>query len=121
MQFMPATWAHYGHGSIDDPRAAIFAAARFLAANGAPADMADALFHYNNSRAYVAAVRDYAQRMQRDPPAYQAYYGWQVIFAYDHRTVLLPVGFPAARPVPLSHGLPPVPLGHGLPPVPPVR
>src|SRR5436309_2447672 len=36
MQFLPATWALYGHGSIDSPRSAILAAARLLAANGAP-------------------------------------------------------------------------------------
>jgi soluble lytic murein transglycosylase-like protein len=109
MQFLPATWAEYGHGSIDDPRAAIFAAARFLRANGAPGDMAGALFHYNHSRGYVTAVRDYARHMQRDPRAYDGYYGWQVIYAYDHRTVLLPVGFPAVRPVPVTHGLAAVP------------
>lgn len=108
MQFLPATWAEYGHGSIDDPRAAILGAARFLAANGAPGDMAGALFHYNASRAYVAAVSDYARHMQRQPRAYYGYYGWQVIYSYGRRTVLLPVGFPAARPVALGHGLPPV-------------
>jgi len=56
MQFLPATWARYGHGSIDNPRAAILAAARLLAANGAPADMAGALRHYNDSQGYVIAV-----------------------------------------------------------------
>jgi len=90
-------------------RAAILAAARFLAAHGAPGDMAAALFHYNNSRAYVTAVRDYARRMQQDPHAYAGYYGWQVIYAYDDRTVLLPLGFPAARPIPLTPGLTAVP------------
>jgi transglycosylase-like protein with SLT domain len=109
MQFLAGTWAEYGHGSIDDPRAAILAAARFLAANGAPGDMAAALFHYNNSRAYVTAVRDYARHMQQDPRAYDGYYGWQVIYAYGHRTVLLPVGFPAARPIPVTPGLAAVP------------
>jgi hypothetical protein len=34
MQFMPATWAIYGHGSIHRPRNAILAAGRFLAARG---------------------------------------------------------------------------------------
>ncbi len=103
MQFLPATWAEYGRGSIDDPRAAIFAAARLLAANGAPADMAGALYHYNNSHSYVAAVQAYARAMQRNPHTYDDYYNWQVLYAYDHRTVLLPVGFPRTRPVPLDH------------------
>ena len=40
MQFLPATWANYGRGNIDNPRDAIFAAARFLVANGAPGNMA---------------------------------------------------------------------------------
>jgi hypothetical protein len=102
MQFLPATWASYGHGSIDNPRDAILAAARYLAANGAPADMADALYHYNNSRSYVAAVRAYATRMQRTPRAYDGYYYWQVIYSYAGRTVILPVGFPRVRPVPVG-------------------
>ena len=109
MQFLPATWARYGHGSINDPRAAILAAARLLAANGAPADMAGALRHYNDSPGYVAAVTDYARRMARDPRAYYGYETWQVIYTYDHRTVILPVGFPSTRPMPLPSGLPPAP------------
>ncbi|HYZ79709.1 MAG TPA: hypothetical protein VE571_00490, partial [Solirubrobacteraceae bacterium] len=43
MQFLPATWAQYGHGSINNPRDAIMAAARLLVANGARVDMAGAL------------------------------------------------------------------------------
>lgn len=101
MQFLPTTWAIYGHGSIDDPRAAILAAARLLAADGAPADMAEALRHYNDSSDYVTAVRAYARHMQRDPQSYDGYYGWQVVYVYDHHAVILPVGFPAARPTPL--------------------
>jgi hypothetical protein len=102
MQFLPATWTTYGHGSIDDPREAILAAARYLAANGAPGDMAGALYRYNNSRSYVAAVGDYARRMERSPRAYDGYYYWQVIYSYSGRTVILPVGFPRVRPVPLG-------------------
>jgi membrane-bound lytic murein transglycosylase B len=114
MQFLPVTWAAYGRGSIDDPRAAILAAARYLVANGAPGDMAGALYHYNNSRSYVAAVSAYARRMQRQPRAYDGYYNWQVIYAYAGRTVVLPVGFPRVRPVPLRRL-----LANGMPP--PVR
>ena len=107
MQFLPATWARYGHGSIDNPRAAILAAARLLAANGAPADMAGALRHYNDSQGYVIAVTDYARHMARDPRAYYGYETWQVIYTYDHRTVIMPVGFPATRAAPLPRRLPP--------------
>jgi len=109
MQFLPATWAQYGHGSINNPRAAIMAAARLLAANGAPADMAGALRHYNDSQGYVAAVTDYARHMARDPRAYYGYETWQVIYTYDHRTVILPVGFPATRPTPLPRRVPSAP------------
>jgi membrane-bound lytic murein transglycosylase B len=109
MQFLPATWARYGHGSINDPRAAIPAAARLLAANGAPANMPGALRHYNDSQSYVAAVTDYARHMARDLRAYYGYETWQVIYAYDHRTVILPVGFPATSAAPLPRGLPPAP------------
>ena len=101
MQFLPSTWARYGSGSIDNQREAILAAARFLHANGAPADMGDALYHYNNSSAYVAAVRAYANRIRADRRAYDGYYYWQVIYALDRRTVILPVGYPRTRPVPV--------------------
>jgi membrane-bound lytic murein transglycosylase B len=36
MQFIPSTWAAYGSGNVHNPRDAIFAAARYLVANGAP-------------------------------------------------------------------------------------
>jgi membrane-bound lytic murein transglycosylase B len=102
MQFMPATWAAYGRGDARNPRDAIFGAARYLAANGAPMNMADAVYHYNPSRYYVRAVEDYAARMRADPRAYYGYYSWQVIYEYSHRRVILPVGFPKVRPTPLG-------------------
>jgi murein DD-endopeptidase MepM/ murein hydrolase activator NlpD len=63
MQFEPATWLQYGV-SVDgsgapnpyDPRDAIFSAARYLAANGAPDHMRQALFAYNHALWYVDAV-----------------------------------------------------------------
>jgi soluble lytic murein transglycosylase-like protein len=102
MQFMPATWAEYGRGNIHNPRDAIFGAARFLVANGAPRDMPAAIYHYNPSRDYVAAVRAYAGRMTADPRAVYGYYYWQVIYARAHRLLILPVGFPKVRPVGLA-------------------
>jgi membrane-bound lytic murein transglycosylase B len=99
MQFMPATWARYGSGSIDNQRDAILSAARYLAANGAPGDMADALYHYNNSTRYVHAVEDYARRIRADPRAYYGYYYWQVLFPHAGGTVILPAGYPRVRPV----------------------
>jgi hypothetical protein len=63
MQFMPATWSEYavsvgGHGkpSPYDPRAAIFAAAHLLAANGGARHLRQAIFAYNHASWYVSAV-----------------------------------------------------------------
>jgi len=63
MQFMPSTWAAYGidanaDGSADprDPWDAIFAAARYLRANGAPGDWSRAVFAYNHADWYVQKV-----------------------------------------------------------------
>ena len=103
MQFLPATWARYGHGDIHDQRDAILGAARYLAANGAPRDMADALYHYNPSRDYVGAVKDYAGRMFSDHRAYYGYYQWQVIYAQIGGPLILPVGYPRARPIPVRY------------------
>jgi hypothetical protein len=103
MQFMPATWARYGSGSVDNQRDAILSAARYLVANGAPGNMADALFHYNNSQAYVDAVEAYASRMRADPRAYVGYYYRQVLYTRSGRTFIVPVGYPKTRPVPVHY------------------
>ncbi|HEX6952017.1 MAG TPA: hypothetical protein VF124_04435 [Gaiellaceae bacterium] len=95
---MPATWAEYGRGSIDDQRGSIMAAARFLRANGAPRNIRRALFHYNPSRAYVVAVESYAHEMLEDWHAFYGYYYWQVFYQTTKGTVLLPVGYPRVPP-----------------------
>jgi murein DD-endopeptidase MepM/ murein hydrolase activator NlpD len=63
MQFMPATWSKYavsvagqGKPSPYDPRAAIFAAAHLLAANGGVHHLRQAIFAYNHASWYVDAV-----------------------------------------------------------------
>src|SRR5207248_1605968 len=101
MQFLPSTWAEYGHGNIHDPHDAILAAARYLRANGAPSNMPDAIYHYNPSGAYVAAVQDYARVMRDDPRGFYGYYNWQVLFALKRGVMILPVGFPKVRAQPL--------------------
>jgi membrane-bound lytic murein transglycosylase B len=101
MQFMPATWAEYGRGSIDNPREAIMAAARFLAANGGRKDIGGALFHYNPSRSYVVGVESYAREMRRNGRAFYAYYYWEVLYQTTKGTFILPVGYPRVRPRPL--------------------
>jgi soluble lytic murein transglycosylase-like protein len=79
MQFIPATWHVYGlGGDVHDPHDAILGAANYLHANGAPADYARALYHYNPSRLYVDAVLRYASWIRDDPRAYLVLYGRQV-------------------------------------------
>ena len=100
MQFLPATWARYGAGGdIEDPRDAVLAAARLLRANGAPGDMAGALFSYNHSDSYVRAVTTYATTMQRSDWAYRSYWHWRVLYRHVRGTFVLPEGYPQVRPV----------------------
>lgn len=101
MQFIPSTWAAYGSGNVHNPRDAIFGAARYLVASGAPGDMAGAIYHYNPSDYYVRAVEAYANRMRSDPRVYYGYYYWHVMFTDIHGTFILPAGFPKVRAIPL--------------------
>ena len=93
MQFIPSTWAAYGEGDINSDRDSIRAAARYLRANGAPGNMANALFRYNQSQRYVRAVTGYAEVMRSDPDAYRGYYNWQVYYLTTRGDILLPVGY----------------------------
>ena len=93
MQFMPATWAQYGRGDVNDDHDAILAAARYLKAAGAPANMAKALFAYNHAQAYVNALLDYADAMKADQNEYRGYWGWQVYYPTKDGPVLLPIGW----------------------------
>ncbi len=74
MQFMPGTWAAYGVDAngdgIKDPVNkwdAIFAAANYLKASGAPKDWYKAIFAYNHADWYVQDVLAYAKKF--DVPA----------------------------------------------------
>jgi membrane-bound lytic murein transglycosylase B len=97
MQFLPATWQRYGGGGdIHATGDAILAAARLLRANGAPADMAAALYAYNPSRRYVHAVSAYASQLRANRRAFFGYYHWQVFYG----DTLLPEGYPARPPTP---------------------
>ncbi len=67
MQFLASTWATYGvdgdgDGRVDrwDPADAIFGAARYLRASGAPADYEKAILAYNHAGWYVAEVEHWA-------------------------------------------------------------
>ena len=77
MQFLPSTWDLYGNGGdIRDPHDAIYAAARYLRAMGAPADYALAIRRYNNDGNYVAFVGDMAAAIQTDQLWLQRLYYW---------------------------------------------
>ena len=94
MQFLPSTWDEYGQGGdINDPHAAILAAARFLKARGAPAAMDQALYGYNPSDHYVRAISLYAQEMQRSERAYLGYYQWRVYVDTVQGGLFLDQGF----------------------------
>jgi hypothetical protein len=67
MQFLASTWARYGvdgngDGRADrwDPADAIYGAARYLRASGAPADYEKAILAYNHAGWYVAEVEHWA-------------------------------------------------------------
>jgi membrane-bound lytic murein transglycosylase B len=121
MQFLPATWAEYGRGSINNQLDAILAAARFLAASGGRRRIADALFHYNPSDSYVNAVESYALEMRKDERAFYGYYWWQVLYRTVRGTYLLPVGYPRLRAVRLPGLLRPgLHLGGQTPATPPL-
>jgi membrane-bound lytic murein transglycosylase B len=93
MQFMPATWASYGRGDVNNPRDAILAAGRYLQAHGAPANMTRAIYAYNPSMLYVRAVQLYAEQMLASERVFLAYYNWEVYVQTKTGEVLLPEGF----------------------------
>jgi Transglycosylase SLT domain len=75
MQFLASTWAKYGvdaegAGGPDrwDPADAIYGAANYMRASGAPGNYRAAIYAYNHASWYVAEVEDWAARY-RSPPA----------------------------------------------------
>ncbi|HEX3507157.1 MAG TPA: transglycosylase SLT domain-containing protein [Candidatus Dormibacteraeota bacterium] len=77
MQFLPGTWAAYGEGGdVNDPHDAILGAARYLVHNGAPGDMRNAIWHYNNSFDYVDSVQSFASAFRSDPAWLDRMYYW---------------------------------------------
>jgi membrane-bound lytic murein transglycosylase B len=102
MQFIPETWARFGSGDIESPRDAILAAGHYLARMGAERDLAKAIWHYNQSDAYVRSVLGYASVLEKNPVAYQGYWGWQVYYRTRTGVVLLPEGYAEVAPVPVE-------------------
>lgn len=71
MQFMPGTWRAYavdgngdGVASVNDARDAVYAGARYLAANGAATDVDRALLRYNHAQWYVDKVKNLANSIE---------------------------------------------------------
>ncbi len=76
MQFIASTWARYGvHAEGDgppdrwNPADAIFSAANYLRASGAPGDYRQAIFAYNHAASYVEEVEAWAARYSHPPVA----------------------------------------------------
>jgi hypothetical protein len=69
MQFLASTWAEYGVDAEGDappdrwdPADAIYSAANYLRASGAPGDYRQAIYAYNHASWYVAEVKTWAAR-----------------------------------------------------------
>jgi len=102
MQFLPSTFAEYGDGDILLPHDSIMAAGRYLAANGFADHHDDALFRYNNWDRYVRAVNDYAAVLAADPAMFAGYYRWDIYYHTTVGDVLLPIGYVATSPIPVT-------------------
>jgi membrane-bound lytic murein transglycosylase B len=77
MQFEPGTWQAFGlGGNVNDPHDAIMGAANYLVHNGAPGDMRNAIWHYNNSFDYVDSVDAFARAYRSDPEWLDRMYFW---------------------------------------------
>ena len=75
MQFIAPTWVAYGVDGSGDGRAdrwnaadAIYSAANYLRASGAPADYGRAIYAYNHAGWYVAEVESWATRYRASGP-----------------------------------------------------
>jgi Transglycosylase SLT domain len=74
MQFIASTWAAYGVNVEGDgrpdrwnPADAIYGAANYLRASGAPGDYRQAIFAYNHASWYVQEVESWAARYRGSP------------------------------------------------------
>lgn len=99
MQFLASTWQEYGvsvNGGAPDrwnPADAIFTAARYLRASGAPQELQRAIFAYNHSQEYVETVLRWAARYEHEAqtfvpaPAASGAGGRALAFALQQRGV----------------------------------
>jgi len=134
MQFLAATWARYGvsadgAGAPDrwNPADAIYSAANYLHASGAPADDRAAIFAYNHAAWYVAEVEHWAALYRGAPTTSPAAIGTDgvglvagdraVLEAGDGHVALAPTEAPPAVDAMIAAGnalqdLPYGPEGH---------
>ncbi|MGP0102879.1 MAG: lytic transglycosylase domain-containing protein [Solirubrobacteraceae bacterium] len=89
MQFIASTWAEYGVDADGerppnrwDPADAIYAAANYLRASGAPANYRQAIYAYNHADWYVSEVMSWAARYSA-PPTGSTEAGSQASLAED--------------------------------------
>lgn len=102
MQFLPSTWADCCEGDPNDDRDAIIGAATYLVDRGAPGNMDAAIFGYNRSEHYVAAVKAYASVLAADRNAFAGYHAWEIYFRTTEGIVVIPVGYDQPEPVPVT-------------------
>ncbi|MEM7338383.1 MAG: lytic transglycosylase domain-containing protein [Actinomycetota bacterium] len=93
MQFLPTTWAECCEGDPTQDRDAIRGAAEYLIDRGAATDLDRAIWGYNNSDRYVAAVQAYASVLAENPEAYSGYHAWEVYYRSSAGLLRLPVGY----------------------------
>ena len=93
MQFLPTTWAECCEGDPTQDRDAIRGAAEYLIDRGAATDLDRAIWGYNNSDRYVAAVQAYASVLAENPEAYWGYHAWEVYYRSSAGLLRLPVGY----------------------------
>jgi hypothetical protein len=78
------------------------AAGHYLAANGFADDHDGALFRYNNWDRYVRAVNDYAAVLAADPARFAGYYRWDIYYRTTAGDMVLPIGYAATSPIPVT-------------------
>ena len=93
MQFLPTTWAECCDGDPTDPRDAINGAGRYLVQRGGDDDLDRAIFGYNNSDHYVAAVTSIAAVLDAEPQLYYGYHAWEVYFLTTEGVIVLAEGY----------------------------
>jgi cell wall-associated NlpC family hydrolase len=100
MQFLASTWAAYGISAAGDgppdrwnPADAIYTAAKYLKANGAPQELQRAIYAYNHSTAYVeevlrwAAVYEHEAQLTEPAPVAGGAAGRALEFALSQRGI----------------------------------